>query len=380
MTCNSMRRTRRLPQQESMKRERMIKVRKTGKHAGRPSSQLTVLFGAMLGGLAVLHGAGAAAQERVEVLPLRGSLYLIVADGNNLVASIGADGVLLADTGPESMVEQVSATVRNIQQEVNAARPALLVGGSETRSNTRAMFDPPPQRNLGRIRYILNTSGRPEHNGGNAAMAVVPQELSSQNPNEKATKIHAHENVLLRVSGALGDEHVAPYEFWPSDVYYESFYKLPHFNGEAIQLIHAPAASTDGDSFVWFRGSDVISTGDVYRTDRYPEPDPELGGDIQGIIDGLNMLVDLGAAEYRAEGGTLFIPGHGRVSDVSDVAGYRDMVTIIRDRVQSMIDKQMTLAEIKAAKPSFDYDQRYARQPGVADRFIESIYSGLTRN
>jgi glyoxylase-like metal-dependent hydrolase (beta-lactamase superfamily II) len=232
---------------------------------------------------------------------------------------------------------------------------------------------------LGPIRYILNTGIGRDHNGGNAKLAIVPREMSFQDPNEIATKVHAHENVLLRLSGAVGDDSV-PFEFWPSDAYSDDFYKLPYFNGEGIQLIHVPSATTDGDSLVWFRGSDVISAGDVYRTDAYPIFDPEQGGSIEGVVRALNVLLDMAHPEYRAEGGTLIVPGHGRISDHGDIASYRDMVTIVRDRVRSMINEGMALDEIKAADPNPDYDPRYARAPGSADRFLEAIYRSLTGN
>ena len=204
--------------------------------------------------------------------------------------------------------------------------------------------------------------------------------MSFQDPSEVATHVYAHENVLLRLSGAIGDESV-PFEFWPSHTYFADYYKLSaYFNGEGIQLIHIPAAITDGDTIVWFRGSDVISAGDIYRTDAYAMPDLEKGGNIEGVVEGLNQLLDLAIPEYRAEGGTLIIPGHGRVSDHGDIAAYRDMVTIIRDRIQSMISDGMTLEQVQTARPNSDYDPRYAKEPGFADRFVEAVYRSLTED
>ena len=196
---------------------------------------------------------------------------------------------------------------------------------------------------------------------------------------EDATHIYAHENVLLRLSGDKGEEFTAPFASRPSDVYVANLYKLTgFFNGEGIQLNHVATASTDGDSFVWFRGSDVIAAGDIYRTDAYPMPDLKMGGNIQGVIEGLNQLLDMAIPEYRQEGGTLIVPGHGRISDFADVAWYRDMVTIIRDRVQHMIKKGMSLEQVQAAKPTLDYDGRYGKEPGSADRFIDAIYRSLS--
>jgi glyoxylase-like metal-dependent hydrolase (beta-lactamase superfamily II) len=144
-------------------------------------------------------------------------------------------------------------------------------------------------------------------------------------------------------------------------------------------VFHVPAAHTDGDSIVWFRGSDVISAGDVYSTASYPTPLLEMGGSIQGIVDSLNRLVELAIPEYRAEGGTFVVPGHGRLSDFGDLVHYRDLITIIRDRVQHMIDEGMSLRQVRAARPGLEYDPRYAKEPGSADRFITAVYESLVQ-
>ena len=125
-----------------------------------------------------------------------------------------------------------------------------------------------------------------------------------------------------------------------------------------------PKAHTDGDSIVHFRGTDVIALGDLMATESYPVIDVERGGSINGIIDGLNRVLDLAIAEFRLEGGTMMVPGHGRIVDSGDVAYYRDMVTIIRDRVQDMVKKEMTLDQVKAAQPTADYDTEYGTTPG----------------
>jgi glyoxylase-like metal-dependent hydrolase (beta-lactamase superfamily II) len=139
-----------------------------------------------------------------------------------------------------------------------------------------------------------------------------------------------------------------------------------------------PAAHTDGDSIVWFRFSDVISTGDIF-TDSYPVIDLQRGGSIQGIIDALNRTIDLVFPEFRSQGGTMLIPGHGRLSDLTELAYYRDMVTIVRDRVQDMIKRGMTLEQVKAAKLTVDFDPVYGRNPGSSERFVEAVYRGLSQ-
>jgi glyoxylase-like metal-dependent hydrolase (beta-lactamase superfamily II) len=164
---------------------------------------------------------------------------------------------------------------------------------------------------------------------------------------ERGAAIIAHEKLLMRM---IESKRPAPFGAQPTETYFTEYYKLSsHFNGEGIQLIHAPAASSDGDSIVWFRGSDVISTGDIFSTTTYPIIDLERGGSINGIVDALNGILDLAFAEFRTEGGTMIVPGHGRLCDSADVGYYRDMVTVIRDRVQNMIQKGMTLEQVKAA-------------------------------
>jgi glyoxylase-like metal-dependent hydrolase (beta-lactamase superfamily II) len=162
--------------------------------------------------------------------------------------------------------------------------------------------------------------------------------------------------------------------------YFDEFYKFPaYFNGEGVTVYYTPAANTDGDSIVWFRRSEVISAGDIFSTVSYPAIDIARGGSVDGVIAGLNRILDLSFAEYRSQGGTWIIPSHGRLSDTADVASYRNMVVMIRDRVQDLIDKGMTLAQVNAARPSADFDGRYGVFPGAqtGDSFIEAVYRSL---
>ena len=144
-------------------------------------------------------------------------------------------------------------------------------------------------------------------------------------------------------------------------------------------VYHEPAANTDGDSIVLFRRSEVISAGDIFSTISYPVIDLARGGSVQGVISGLNHILDLAFAEYRSQGGTWIVPGHGRLSDTADVASYRNMIVMIRDRVQDLIDKGMTLEQVKAARPSLDFDGRYGSTTGswTTDMFIEAVYRSL---
>jgi glyoxylase-like metal-dependent hydrolase (beta-lactamase superfamily II) len=118
----------------------------------------------------------------------------------------------------------------------------------------------------------------------------------------------------------------------------------------------------------------VISTGDIFVTTSYPVIDLDRGGSIQGYIDSLNRIIDLTVPAALQEGGTLVVPGHGRICDEADVVEYRDMVTIIRDRVADMLKRGMTLDQVKAARPTEDYDPRY----GSSAAFVEAVYRSLS--
>jgi len=123
----------------------------------------------------------------------------------------------------------------------------------------------------------------------------------------------------------------------------------------------------------------VIATGDVYVNTSYPVIDTARGGTINGIIAGLNHIIEITVPRDKQEGGTMVIPGHGRIADEADVVEYRDMVTIIRDRVRDMTKKGMTLQQIKAAGPTSDYDGRYGATSGfwTTDNFVEAVYRTL---
>jgi glyoxylase-like metal-dependent hydrolase (beta-lactamase superfamily II) len=285
----------------------------------------------------------------IEVLPVQGNVYLIATRSGNITVQTGSMGVVVVDTGTADLSNKVLAIIRTAS-------------------------DKP-------LRYIINTALDPAHTGGNEALARfggaedernirnTPGDLEGQ-----IVKILAHDNVLQRMVNPPAGQPEVPFISQPGDTYFGGSKDL-YFNGESIQLLHQPAAHTDGDTMVYFRRSDVISAGDIYVTDSYPAIDLANGGSLQGVIDGLNRLLDLAIPEHHEEGGTLIIPGRGRISDEFDVLEYRDMVTIIRDRIQDMIRKGMTLAQVKTARPTRDYDPQYGSN---ADAFVEAAYKSLT--
>jgi cyclase len=230
----------------------------------------------------------------------------------------------------------------------------------------------------GPIRYIINTSYKPEFTGGNVKIRQAGSTITGGNvagdikDAGEGAAVLAHNNVLNRLSAPTGALAPSPEGGWPTSTFLSDQKKL-YFNGEGIDIFHPDSAHTDGDSIVFFRRSDVISTGDIFTTTSYPFIDLAAGGSIQGTIDALQKIVDLIIPVYGQEGGTMVIPGHGRLCDFGDVLNFREMTIIIRDRIRDMIKKGMTLEQVKAARPTQDYDPLY----GSGDKFVEAAYKSL---
>jgi glyoxylase-like metal-dependent hydrolase (beta-lactamase superfamily II) len=287
------------------------------------------------------------AQNAVRILKVRGDVSMIQTPGGNVTVLTFPQGVTIVDTGGAETADQVLSAIRTLSKQP--------------------------------IRYIINTSVDPGHSGANEKLGPVGIQVTGGNVagqvGTDGAEIIAHENVLERMS-ARNAKPPVPARAWPQTTYHTDNIKLSTaYHGDGIQVFYAPAAHTDGDSIVYFRHNDVIATGDVFSTVAYPSIDLERGGSVNGVVDALNKILDIAFPEFRLEGGTLIVPGHGRLCDSADVAYYRDMVTIIRDRVQDLVKKGQTLEQVKAAKLTRDYDPRY----GSGDAFVEAAYRSLSK-
>jgi cyclase len=319
----------------------------------RNTKRLTMLLAAACMGVTAFAQQNQNAE--VHVWPVRDNMYMIVGAGGDITVQVGTDGVLVVDSGLANMSDKVLAAIRSISKAP--------------------------------IRYLINTHYHPDHVGGNEAIRKAGSTISGGNvafdlgaAASEGAQVIAHENVLNRVSAPTGKQAALPQGGWPTDTYFNDEKKM-YFNGEGIEIIHMPNAHTDGDSIVYFRRSDVIATGDIFTTVMYPVIDTAAGGTINGTIDALDRIVDLIIPVYGQDGGTLVVPGHGRLCDLGDVINFREMTIIIRDRIQDMIKKGMTLEQVKAAKPTFDYDPLYGTSTGfwTTDMFVEAVYKTLKK-
>ena len=288
----------------------------------------------------------------IHILPAQGNVFMLVGDGGNIAVQTGNEGVFVVDSGAGRLSDKVIAAIKTL-----STKP---------------------------IQFIVNTSFHPDHTGGNAKLHAAGTDPEANGGNLRTfgdagvgATIIAHVNALNRMSAPTGRTAPTPAESWPTDTYEKGRRRKLH-NGEGVELFWEPNATTDGNSIVHFRRSDVIVTGDIFNTTGYPFIDVKAGGSVQGEIVALNNILDK-MVSFRQEGGTMVIPGHGRLCNEWEVTGYRDMMVIIRDRVQAMINKGASLQEVQSARVSADYDPRFGANSGpwTTAMFIEAVYTSL---
>jgi cyclase len=317
-----------------------------GPAPGSPQSAGAPALPPLLSGGGVLQ-APVTLPSGLRLRPVQGNVYMLSGAGANIAVQVGSDGVLLVDSGRADTANAVVAAVRQL-----TAAP---------------------------IRLIINTAGDADHAGGNDAVGRAGSRLTSAiggGGDTPGAAIMARQAVMDRLI-----KEKAPECALPTTTYDTVPTRSLFFNGEGIELRHMAAAHSDGDSFVFFRRSDVVSTGEIFNPNLYPFIDLDHGGSIGGVVAALNELLEITIPALKQEGGTYVIPAHGHISDEADVSEYRDMVTIVRDRVRALIARKMTLAQVKAERPTLDYDGRYGGTDGpwTPDRFVEAVYTSLSR-
>jgi cyclase len=327
-------------------------LRRTRFNTAKAGTQWIALLSAILAGVLGAAKLGSAQPSavapgdvRFEVHRVRPNIYLLANSLSNVTVLVGnkeggAPGTLLVDTGSPRITSRILDELRKL--------------------------------NAGPVRFILNTSADADHTGANEAIAkpAVPERFFELGQ----IGIFAQDNVFTRMSQKNSGVAQAG---WPTITFENQ--KDFVFHGEPVQIFAEGPAHTDGDSIVLFRNSNVLATGDIFMTTGYPVIDLQRGGSIQGELKALNHILEITVPEIMQEGGTLVIPGHGRLCDEADVTEYRDMVTIIRDRVADMLKKGKSLEEVKAARLSRDYDPRYSTASWTGEMFVESIYKSLSQ-
>ena len=296
-------------------------------------------------------GRGGGDETPLRTMRVQGNVHVILGAGSNITVQVGDLGLIVVDTGTGANAGRVLATLRQL-----SPRP---------------------------VRHIISTHSHEDHVGGNERVGASGAPISGRGVAQVGaglgarSEIISHEGTLIRMSAPAGNAAPTPVAAWPTSTF-SGDYKDFFYNGEGVHIRHLASAHTDGDAVAFFRRSDVIAAGDVYSTVSYPVIDASRGGTITGVLGALNRLLEMAIAGEKTEGGTMIVPGHGRISDEADLVEYRDMTTIIRDRIQDMVNRGMTLAQVQAARPTMEYDGIYGSAQGWSTaQFVEAVFRGL---
>ena len=264
---------------------------------------------------------------------------MLIGAGGNIVVQAGDEGVLVIDTGTAARGADVLAAIRKISD-----KPIRIV---DQHARARGSY---------RCQRDHRRNGQGARAATRQAIRAFPRERACPGARERP---QAHERAVGR---AVAQSRLLRGRLRPSS----AKTRRSSSTTKRFSCFYQPG-HTDGDIVVFFRKSDVVVSGDLFLTTTYPVIDAQSGGSVQGIIDGLNRILDLTIPKDKQEGGTYVVPGHGRLSDEADVVEYRDMLTIVRDRIQDLVANGKTLAEVKAARSTLDYDGRYGCDHGSVD-------------
>ncbi|HEY6720867.1 MAG TPA: MBL fold metallo-hydrolase [Burkholderiales bacterium] len=286
--------------------------------------------------LLALLAFGAQAQQRnfdavqIKTTKVADGVYMLEGEGGNIGVSAGEDGVFLIDDQYAPLTPKILAAVKEIS-------------------------DKP-------VRLLINTHWHGDHTGGN------------ENMGKAGVVIVAQDNVYKRLS-AGGVIQMLKQNYPPASkaalpiITFNDTVTL-HLNGDDVTAHHLPPAHTDGDSYVQFRKANVVHTGDVFASYRYPFIDPESGGSVKGVIRATDILLKL------LDDNTKVIPGHGGLSGKKDVLAYRKMMATVVGRIDPMAKSGKTLEQVLAAKPAREFDEEWGKFRKT-DAFVEIVYKGL---
>jgi len=273
----------------------------------------------------------AAVELRSQVI--RPGVTVISGAGGNVVVWSGVDGVVLIDSGL-------------------AESSAMLV-------ETVARIAP------GRLRFVLNTHGHPDHTGGNEAFASAGATVIGH----ESLREHAGRDPATAVAGAEGT--AAAVASRPTLTTTDTL--ALHLNGDRLDAVHVADAHTGADIVVRWNEADVVALGDIYWSGQYPYIDVESGGSLAGTVAAIE------AALARSNTRTVVVPGHGPVSNRAELAAYRDMLVAVGRRVREAVEQGTGLEDLLASRPTADFDARFDR-PGnlvTRDEFVRSVYRDL---
>ncbi len=264
-------------------------------------------------------------QVQIKTTQLAPNFYTLEGQGGTIGVLAGPDGVFMVDSEYAPLTEKIVAAIRQISD-----RP---------------------------IRFLVNTHVHPDHTGGN------------ENLGKMGVTLLARDELRARLANPGGGREGAPPAALPMITYQGQV--TVHMNGENIQLIPVPHAHTDGDTMIYFPASNVIMTGDFFRSLGYPFFDLNNGGSLPGLVDGLNKIIEI------AKPDTKIVPGHGTVVDEAAIAAHRDMILAVRDRIKPLVAQGQTVEQVLAAKPTAAYDARVPQGEQTSERFVRALYTEI---